>query len=133
MNPKGVGEVSEGIVLAELLKMGKTVCLPFGNNQSYDLLMDDAGSFVRIQVKTGRLANGCVTFDTCSRNTITGVRTAYTGRADVFMVYCPATGKIYQVPISECGRSATSLRVDAPAGGAHSKIRWAEDYELTTA
>lgn len=133
MNPKGVGEVSEGIVLAALLKMGKTVCLPFGNNQSYDLVVDDAGTFVRVQVKTGRFGNGCVTFDTCSRNTITGARTAYAGRADVFMVYCPGTGMIYRVPVSECGRSATSLRVDAPVGGATSRIRWASDYEMVTA
>jgi hypothetical protein len=133
MNPKGVGEVSEGIVLAGLLKMGRTVCVPFGNNQSYDLVTEDAGTFVRVQVKTGQLANGRITFDTCSRNTITGVRTGYAGRADVFMIYCPGTGKIYQVPVAECGPRGATLRVDAPANGMRANIRWAADYELTTA
>lgn len=132
MNPKGIGEVSEAIVLAELLKLGKVVCLPFGNNQSYDLVVDDERGFTRVQVKTGRIGNGCVVFDTCSRNTITGARTAYAGRADEFMVYCPANSTIYRIPVQACGGNATSLRLEPPRGGATSRIRWAADYELVT-
>lgn len=129
MTPKAVGEVSEGIVLAHLLKQGKTVCLPFGNNQSYDLVIEKAGVFVRVQVKTARLRNGCVVFDTCSKNTITNKRAAYHGRADLFMAYCPATEKIYAIPVDECGVREVCLRVDSPRGGATSSIRWARDYE----
>jgi hypothetical protein len=129
-NPKAIGEMSEGVVLAELLKCGKVVLLPFGNNQRYDLVMDDDGQFIRIQVKTGWWLNGCIRFKTNSVNAFTGRRTTYAGMADVFMVYSEHTGKVYSVPVSECGTSAISLRVEEARGGATSKIRWAKDYEL---
>ena len=127
MNTKGIGEVSEGIVLAHLLKSGRTVLLPFGNNQRYDLVVDEDGTFVRVQVKTGRLERGCVVFNTSSVNGFTGKRTTYAGTADVFMVYCPATGGVYRVPVAECGASMMSLRVD-PAAKNWSTIHWAKDY-----
>lgn len=128
MNPKAIGELSEGVVLAHLLKMGTPVLLPFGNNQRYDFVLDEGGRFVRAQVKTGRLANGCITFKTSSVNGFTGKRTGYTGSADIFLVYCPETDGVYRVPVSDCGSSAMSLRVDAPRGGPKTTIRWARDY-----
>jgi hypothetical protein len=129
-NPKAVGERSEGIVLAELLKHGKVVLLPFGNNQRYDLVVDDNGRFVRIQVKTGWWRVGCVCFKTNSVNAFTGKRTTYDGSADVFMVYSEHTGKVYCVPVSACGSSEVKLRVEPSTGRNNSLIRWAKDFEL---
>src|ERR1700759_2145571 len=130
LNPKAVGERSEGIVLAELMKLGRVVLLPFGNNQRYDLVVDEDGTFVRVQVKTCYWVNGCVAFKTNSVNAFTGKRTTYVGSADVFMAYSEHTGKVYRVPVSECGSSAMTLRVNPPRGGATSGIKWAKDYEL---
>jgi PD-(D/E)XK endonuclease len=60
-NPKATSERSEGIVLGELMKLGKVVLFPFGNNQRYDLVIDEGdGRFVRVQVKTAWWENGCV-------------------------------------------------------------------------
>jgi PD-(D/E)XK endonuclease len=129
-NPKAVGERSEGIVLAELMKLHRVVLMPFGNNQRYDLVVDESGTFVRVQVKTGWWENGCVGFKTNSVNAFTGKRTGYLGAADVFMVYSERTGKVYRIPVAECGSSATFLRVDPVRGGTKSRIRWAQDYEL---
>lgn len=129
-NPKAIGERSEGIVLAELLKLGKIVLLPFGNNQRYDLVMDEDGQFVRIQVKTAYEHPGGIAFKTNSVNAFTGARRTYVGDADVFMVYSPTTGKVYRVPVDECGSSQVKLRTELNNGGATSKIRWAKDYEL---
>ena len=55
MNSKDVGEISEGMVLAALLRARKIVLRPFGDNQRYDLVVDEDGTFVRIQCKTARL------------------------------------------------------------------------------
>lgn len=130
LNPKAIGERSEGIVLAELMKLGCVVLLPFGNNQRYDLVVDEEGTFVRVQVKTCWWKNGCVGFKTNSVNAFTGQRKTYFGEADVFMVYSEYTGKVYRLPVAEAGSSATHLRVDPIRGGATSGIRWAKDYEL---
>lgn len=130
-NPKAVGERSEGIVLAELMKLGYVVLLPFGNNQRYDLVVDEDGTFVRVQVKTCWWENGCVAFKTNSVNAFTGKRKTYQGSADVFVAYSPHTGSVYRVPVGECGSSQVTLRVEPNKGGATSGIRWAKDYELT--
>lgn len=128
MNPKAIGEISEGVVLAHLLKSGKTVLLPFGNNARYDMVVDEEGVLVRAQVKTGRLANGIITFKTSSVNGFTGKRTSYVGGADIFLVYCPETEGVYRVPVADCGVSNMTLRVDPPKGGPVSTLRWAKDY-----
>lgn len=132
-NTKAVGERSEGVVLAELLKLGHVVLLPFGNNQRYDLVVENSGQFVRVQVKTAWWDNGCACFKPNNVNAFTGQRKTYVGAADVFMVYSPHTGKVYCIPVNACGTSEIRLRVDPANGnaGAMSRIRWASDYELT--
>jgi PD-(D/E)XK endonuclease len=133
-NPKATGERSEGIVLGELMKLGKVVLFPFGNNQRYDLVIDEGdGRFVRVQVKTAWWENGCVCFKPCNVNAFTGKRTTYVGGADEFMVYSPHVDKVYRVPVNQCGTSEVRLRVDQPRSGQRADIRWASDYELRTA
>ncbi len=127
-NPKAIGENSEAQALARLLGMGKVVLLPFGNNQRYDLVIDEGGVFIRAQVKTGRLRNGVVSFRTCSTNGFTGVSKGYTGEADVFLVYCPENREVYQVPVAEVGREKAHLRVDS--GKIAYPGRQATDYLL---
>ena len=105
--------------------------MPFGNNQRYDLVVDEAGQFVRVQVKTAWYESGCVCFKVNSVNAFTGKRSVYVGTADVFMVYSPHTDKVYRVPVEECGSSAVWLRVD-PLQSPRKKVRWARDYELRT-
>lgn len=130
MNPKAIGEISEGFVLAHLLKLGKVVLIPFGNNQRYDFVIDDNGTFVRAQVKTGRLVDGVVVFKTSSVNGFTGARRTYAGVADVFLVYCPETEVVYSVAVGLCGASEMRLRINPAKGGPKTTIRWARDYVL---
>lgn len=134
MNPKAIGEISEAMVLAKMVQTGVPVLIPFGNNQRYDFVLDENGTFVRAQVKTGRLRNGCVRFSSCSTNGFTGAKTAYHGEADVFLVYCPDTGNVYRVPVAECGAREGALRVGLPNGlqtNYNPPIRWARDYVVT--
>ena len=128
MNPKAIGEVSEGVVLAHLLKRGYIVLLPFGNNQRYDFVIDDGDTFVRAQVKTGRLKDGIIIFKTSSVNGFTGKRTTYAGTADVILVYCPETEQVYRVPVEECGSSMMHLRVEETKIQRRSGVHWAKDY-----
>ena len=130
LNPKAIGERTEGIVLAHLLRRGAVVLLPFGNNQRYDLVVDlnNDGSFIRGQCKTGAYRNGCVRFHPCSSSG--GKKCGYRKQIEVFWVYCPELDKVYQVPVDEVGTGQALLRVDQPRGGATSKIRWAKSYEI---
>ena len=56
-SPKVTGERTEALILAKLVTAGYAVSLPFGNNQRYDLIYEDAGVLKKAQCKTGRLRN----------------------------------------------------------------------------
>lgn len=122
--------MTEGIIIAHLLKLGYSVAMPFGDNQRYDLIVDDSGALLRAQVKTGRVLKGCVVFGTCSINGFTGKKTSYTGQIEIFLVYCPQLGKVYRVPVEAVGIREGILRVEPTKGGPKSTIRWAKDYQI---
>lgn len=130
MNTKAVGEISEAIILAHLMRKGWSVSLPFGDNQRYDMLVDTSDRILRAQCKTGRWINGCVEFASSSKNGFTGVRTPYVNQVDVFLIYSPKTEDIYMFPAEQAGPTFVRLRVDAARGGTKSNIRWAEQYAI---
>lgn len=130
MNTKTIGECSEGMVLASLLRAKKVVLQPFGDNQRYDLVVDEKGTFLRIQCKTARIKNGCLLFDTCSSQCHRGKgKFNYRGQADLFAIYSPDFDKVYIVPVDEVGVGACRLRVDPPRNPSPN-IRLAEKYEF---
>ncbi len=134
-HPVDVGDRTEAIVIAALIRRGYRVLRPLSSNQRYDLVLDLDGRFLRVQCKTGRLRNGAIVFSarSCRSNrTRTFVR-SYTDEADVFVVHCPETDRIYAVPVGDSGvLKAVSLRVTAPANGQSKGIRCAADHELPT-
>jgi PD-(D/E)XK endonuclease len=131
-HPVDVGERTEAIVLAELVKRGHKVLVPFGTNHRYDFVLDTEDGFLRVQCKTGRLRKGVIRFNTISTrsNTRQTFRRSYHGEADLFLVYCPETDRVYAVDIEEAASGIAALRV-APTVNSQAKgIRWAADYEL---
>ncbi len=129
---KAVGDRSEAIVLAELVKKGYLVSIPFGENQRYDLLADDGTRILRVQVKTGRLRRDVIAYSCSSSHTHRGGSHArpYFGQADIIAVYCPQNGKVYLVPEAEFVASRAHLRLSAPANNQRRGIRWASRFEL---
>ena len=131
-DPKSVGEQSEAQVVSALLKYGKTILVPFGDNQRYDMVIDEGGRFYRVQCKTGRLKSGSIDFPTCSSQVHRGKgRQSYRGQIEFFAVYCPDNEKVYLVPVDEVGLREGALRVDPVKNGQTKKIRLASDFELS--
>ena len=58
LNTTQKGNLAELQVLARLLADGKTIALPFGNQHSWDLLFEENGQFLKVQVKTAYRRNG---------------------------------------------------------------------------
>jgi PD-(D/E)XK endonuclease len=134
-HPVDVGDRTEAIVIAALVRLGYRVLRPLSANQRYDLVLDVDGEFVRVQCKTGRLRKGAIVFSAHScRSNRNGIYVrSYTDEADVFLVHCPDTDRIYAVPVGDSGVLKTaSLRVTPPANNQAAGIRWAADYELPT-
>jgi len=130
-NPKAIGEKSEGQVLARLLSLGKTVLIPFGDNQRYDFVVEDDGKFVRVQCKTGRVKDGRVSFPSSSSSYHRGGgRKDYRGQVDFFGVYCEGTNECYWVPVNVAPVTECVLRLEAPKNKEKSRTRWAKDFVL---
>jgi hypothetical protein len=115
-----------------LVGKGYFVSIPFGENHRYDLLVDDGGRILRVQVKTGRLRRDVIEYSCSSSHTHRGGTHArpYFGQADVIAVYCPQNGKVYLVPEEEFVASRAHLRLTAPANNQRRGIRWASRFEL---
>ena len=134
-NTSQIGEISRTQIIAALVLQGKTVLLPVGDHQRYDLVVEEDGRFLRVQCKTGRLSRGAITFNPCtidSRSKQGGcIRKAYGAEEiDLFGVYCPDNHRCYLVPVTEVARTVCSLRIEPPRNGQKTKIRWAEMYQI---
>lgn len=129
-----VGEISRTQIIAALTRRRKRLLAPLADHLRYDLVIDDEGTFLRIQCKTGRLLNGAICFCTCSIDSRskkgTTIRRSYRGEIEFFAVYCPENGRCYLVPVDKVGPNGCRLRIAPPRNGQKTHIRWAEDYEL---
>jgi hypothetical protein len=126
-----IGERAQGVILAEVMKYGYTVLIPFGEARRYDMAIERGGQFFRLQCKAGRYANGVIKFNACSSNWFNKTRKRYTREEiDYFAVYCEHTGKVYLVPVEDISSTDGVLRVLPTANNQAKGIRWAQDYEV---
>jgi hypothetical protein len=128
VDTNSIGDLSTAQIIARLLKIGKTVLIPFGNKR-YDLVLDEDGVFKRIQCKTGRLKNGVIEFKTSSVDRA-GKNIHYKGQVEAFGVYCPELDKTYLIPISKTGKKSCSLRVQESINKQVKKTNLASDFEI---
>jgi len=114
-DPKSIGERSEARIIFALLGYGRVVLIPFGDSQRYDLVVEEAGVFYRVQCKTGNIKNGSINFVTSSSQVHRKKgRKDYKGQIDFFAIYCPSNDKVYLLPVDEAPLTSGRLRIEAP-------------------
>jgi hypothetical protein len=124
------GNAAEAAVLSALVEAGLHVLVPFGGGLPFDLAVaTDAGSLLRVQVKSGRVRDGCVQFNSCGTDHGRG-RQDYRGRADVIAVHVASLRRVFVVPVSECPSYVGALRLRPPRNSQKRRIRLAEDYSI---
>ncbi len=132
VDTKAAGDITEAVVLAEFLKAGFSVLVPFGDNRRYDLVVEADGRFLRVQCKTASLC-GWKGDDACIRfKARSGVHKSrpYRGQADLFAAYSPDTRQVYILPVDEVPETDVWLRLTPTRNGQQAKIRMAEDHTL---
>lgn len=131
-NTKRTGDISELRLMHDLVRAGYLVSIPFGEDHRYDLVIEKAGKFASVQVKTGRLRNGAVLFNCYSSHAHRGGAACrlYTNDVDYFGVYCPQLDSSYLIPIAEMPVQKGVLRVASTVNGQRRKLRWAGRYLL---
>lgn len=136
MNTKQKGELSEAEVILAMLRRNWSVSKPFGDNQKYDLILDDGNGLKRVQVKTGRLKEGAILVNTTRSVGIwkegsSRYREKYTDlEIDAFAVYCPDLNESFLISKNEVVGVQISLRVGFPKNNQKSKIRLASEYKI---
>ncbi|SEO65971.1 PD-(D/E)XK endonuclease [Halorientalis persicus] len=115
-NTKDRGDTTEARIIHALIARGYSVSIPFGDNDSYDLVVDSTPGLHRVQCKTGWIEDGCVRFKTASKTTVDGdvVAKEYGDSIDAFAIRCKDTDRLYWVPETRAGKKNTYLRVDDP-------------------
>lgn len=132
MNSKMKGQISEARTLYEFQKYGIPVCVPWGDNERYDLIAEFDGKFNRIQVKTcNEEENGAIVCYARSSTNHTTNRnlTTYENEVDYFVFVNQTRDWVALVPMEEIGKNkAIRLRVVPPANGQTKGIRYFEDF-----
>ena len=124
------GNTTEAAVLNALVERDFAVLVPFGEGHPYDLVVHaEADCFLRVQCKTARVQNGCLRFNSRSTDHGRGPG-SYVGLADIFGVYCPATGWVCLVPVGDVPRFEVLLRLEPARNNQRRGVRFAADYEI---
>ncbi|MFB6104660.1 MAG: group I intron-associated PD-(D/E)XK endonuclease [Halobacteriaceae archaeon] len=128
------GDITEATVLQAVIAGGGSVSVPYGDNDRYDLIVDDGEELVRVQCKTGWITTkGTLRFNTHSQTTQDGQyhETTYDGDIEAFVVRDPEDDELYWVDIEEATNQKMELRFDAEID--HPAINWAAEYRFSAA
>ncbi len=126
----GKGNLSELKVMTAYVQAGFVVSVPFGGGAPYDLVVDTGVRLLKVQVKTGRLRNGCIIFPMRRFNGRGGSGHRYSRHEiDIFAIYCPDNDHIYILEFID-GLNEGRLRCAETQNKQQQKIRWARDYEF---
>ncbi len=124
------GNISELKVIMAYAESGFVVSIPLGDAAPYDLVVDTGNRLLKIQVKTGRLRNGCILFPTMRFSGHSGKGRRYEPtEIDLFAVYCPDNERIYVMPRDD-SLTEGRLRCFETRNNQKEKIRWADKYEF---
>lgn len=130
MSTYTVGNITESKILSAYLEAKFCVSVPFGSGCAYDLIVDTGKRLLRVQVKTGRIVNGCVIYK--ARRNMGSNNQTYRpylkGEVDYFAVWCPENGCFYGVPADDSLILEVKLRVLKTRNSQQKHIKWARDY-----
>lgn len=132
MNSKQIGNITELETMLSFIKLGYNVLTPYGDCERYDFVVDNKGTFIRIQCKTAYSVDDGASFRVNGRSThkTSGKVVHHTynkEEIDYFATYF--NEKCYLIPVEECG-TAKSLRILSPKNEQTKGIVWAKNYEL---
>ena len=133
MNSKDKGNIGEALALAEFIKYGIAVSIPYGDNARYDLVADFNGKLNKIQVKycNQKISenNSIVCPCASSTNHTTNKHyTTYENDNDYFVVYEAEWNELLLVPIEKIGtKKSIMFRMDKPKNN-QSNCNLVKDY-----
>lgn len=134
MNTKTKGNIGEAIILAEFVKRGVQVSIPFGDNARYDLIAEFNGKLNKIQIKYCSQVtenNSVMCKSSSSKNHTTNKRLdTYENDVDYIAFYIQPWNTCCLVPIAECSGTTFTIRKDLTKNNQKSKIHLVNQYSF---
>lgn len=133
MNSKDKGNIGEALALAEFIKYGVSVSIPYGDNARYDLVADFNGKLNKIQVKycNQKISENNSVICPCASSTNHTTNkhyTTYENDIDYFVFYLAEWDKLLLVPIEKIGtKKSIMFRMDKPKNN-QSNCNLVKDY-----
>ncbi len=127
---KSQGSMGEAMVIAEAMKRGYKVALPFGEDWRYDLIVLRNGKLERVQCKYTKSDGKRIIVRCRSLNNWSEIRYKSTD-IEWLAVYDQTTDKCYFVPSSmlgNLGRTQMNLRIEPTSNKQIKLILWAKDF-----
>ena len=137
MDTKRIGNIGEAKVLAALVERKIPVYIPFGDNESADLVAEIKGKLCKIQVKTcsNLKDNGSYIVDLRkNKNPWTAGANDHDSyskeEVDFFATYNTITKNICLFDLNNFTQSSVTLRIAKTLNNANKNIRYEEDFLL---
>lgn len=127
---KRQGSIGEVMVVAEAIRRGYKVAIPWGEDSKYDLIVDRSGKLERVQCKYTK-SNGEVVIARCrSANNWSQIKYSCDD-IDWLAIYDLTSQKCYFIPSSilEEGRAQINLRIKPTGNNQNKGVLWAKDFE----
>jgi hypothetical protein len=135
MNSKDKGNIGEAVVLAEFVKRGISVALPFGDNARYDLIAEFNGKLNKIQIKycnqqiseNNSISCPCAS---STNHTTNKHYTTYENDVDYFCFYIVEWNECILVPIDVIGtKKVITFRQEKPKNN-QANVNLVQDYRF---
>ena len=130
---KQKGNIGEAKCLAKMVELGVPVCLPFGDNERYDMVIEHDGKLEKIQIKysSQQESEGSILFKTASstNNTTNKHLSSYENDIDAFLFYNSINDEVYYMPIDIIqNRKTITMRMQPAKNGQTKNCLFTADY-----
>lgn len=124
MQTKRVGNIGEAITLAKFVELGVPVYIPFGDNESADLIAEFNGKLNKIQVKTSyKMKKDSFIIGLRSKTIRNGrnyVKKYGCNDIDYFSIYNVESKILMLIPIEKL-QNRNAIKVNVPFKGIHNQ------------
>ena len=135
MISKEKGNIGEAVILAEFVKRGIQVSIPYGDCARYDLIAEFNGKLNKIQIKyCDYISENDSVYCPCrssTNHTTNKHYTTYENDVDYMCFYIPAWNKTAIISIEEIGtQKQITFRQNKPKNNQIEKIHFIDDYSF---
>lgn len=124
------GEIGEAMVIADLMRQGHDIAIPFGHNQPFDLIVirKEDGRLEKVQVKY-TTSDGAV-IRAVVRSSSAWVQHRYTREeVDWIAIYESQSQSCFYIPAFVWdGHHQLALRLKPTRNGQAKRVRWASEF-----